>query len=445
MAKYPWGLLTWTFTWLVALLVFIILYSTASIPKTMVFKEVQAVGYRTGATSDAYQTVDGVSWNQGRVLLLEQPNLANGFYVKVNGQMYLEQPIESTSLFEVGVLYGETFAEQQLFLVGPTMTYSAFASNSSPIGDSVTNLTVAGNSTVGGDVVMGSTGLVNGRNLSEVNNNVQNWPSAVSALSEFQITQLANMGANTISTAVWSSLGALDQNMTTTAAVTFAGLSLDAAFSPLPIEIVFDTTPGADKVEAFPAGATGLIVEVQAGGGGGGSRGSTNDCGGGGGSGSLAIVLLSATQMASHTGLKYTIGSGGSEASSGTGSTLSWSGGSEDLIVTTFPGTAGGSGNSYGVGGTGGALPTFESGYFGWSKYGEYGTNGYDRGSDTFRFQAGQGGNTLRGPGARGSKNGVDGAAVASTLGGGGGGGINQTSSYAGSAGGDGYVRILAF
>lgn len=436
-------LICWTTICFFALIVFVVVYNVEQIPDTVPLRIVQTFGY--GMSSSDLSTVDGIPWIRGRVLLIHHPDYRDGFYVKVHGTVQLEEPILDTSFFEVGVLYGDTFANQQLFLIGPTMMFTAFNRVSSPVDDNVTNLRVAGNSTVGGDVVMGDTATVNGQNLSQVNAQVQTWPPSLYTLSDFQITQLTNMGSNTIDSAAWTALGVLNQNVATTSAVTFAGLTVGLTVNPLPLEIVFDNTPGTDKVQPFPVGANGLIVEVQSAGGGGGSQGSTNDCGGGGGSGSLAIVLLNSSQMVSHSGLKYTIGAGGGQGSSGAASTLSWSGGSEDLIVTTFPGSGGGSGNSYGLGGAGGALPTFESGYFGWSKYGEYGTNGYDRGSDSFRLQAGQGGNTLRGAGARGSKNGVGGGAVPGTLGGGGGGGINQVDSYGGSAGGDGYVRILAF
>lgn len=452
----------WLLTCFVVLVVFLIVYSIDRQPATVPFKVVQAVGYGSTTTTASefpnsdeilslhsakqqnYDTVDGVTWTQGRVLLLQQSDLTDGFYLKVNGKIQLEEPVTNTSFFEVQVL-GGTFAQQQLFLVGPTMTFTKFNTVSSGLSETVENLRVIGNSTVGGDVIMGPGGTVNGEDLAAVNTQVQTWPSAVNALSEFQVTQLATMGSNTISSAAWSSLGLLDQNVATTSAITLAGINPGSALSPLPREIVLDTTPGVDKVEAFPAGALGLIVEVQAAGGGGGSRGSTNDSGGGGGSGSLAIVLLTASQMASHTGLKFTIGAGGGQGATGAGSTLSWSGGSEDLIVTTFGGGGGGSGNNYARGGIGGNLPTYESGYYGWSKYGNNGTNGYDRGSTQHKIPGGQGGSTLRGVGARGSQDTAGGAAVPGTLGGGGGGGITQSNLYNGSAGGDGYVRILAF
>jgi len=76
--------------------------------------------------------------------------------------------------------------------------------------------------TTGGGVVSGSSQITMGSDLSGTANNVTVDKVKGVALESGEVTQLANIDSTTISSTQWGYVGALNQGLTTTSAVTFA-------------------------------------------------------------------------------------------------------------------------------------------------------------------------------------------------------------------------------
>ena len=168
----------------------------------------------------------------------------------------------------------------------------------------------------------------------------------------------------------------------------------------------------------IPDNTVGINIKMVGSGGGGGGQGDTTytDVGGGGGSGSYTEVFLNASTFdASSTypnrnKIYIDIGSGGGSGGSGTndgttgGNTVarfaSSANVSGDLIATTFGGTYGYRGSSYGKGGEGGNEGTISIG-LGYSIPGQPGQNGIDSGTTESGRLGTIGGDSVLGAGGK--------------------------------------------
>jgi len=112
------------------------------------------------------------------------------------------------------------------------LTYAAvwtglhsFAHASGILTDVITEYTTDAGVTI--ETVLIKDGLVDGRDVSTDGSNLDNLYTTIglSALTAAEVDQLENIGATTISATQWGYVGALNQNLTTASAVSFASIS----------------------------------------------------------------------------------------------------------------------------------------------------------------------------------------------------------------------------
>lgn len=215
----------------------------------------------------------------------------------------------------------------------------------------------------------------------------------------------------------------------------------------LPKQVVEITA--TDNSYTIPADVQMVALEVVGGGGGGGGHGNENDAAGGGGAGGFARVFFTRDQVTNLTSLDITIGTGGAggtdlnDGDDGVESVIRYNPGNV-LVCTAAGGSGGGQGNNLGIGGIGGAA-SVEATFVGLGQTGGTGEMGRDSGTSVTNVPAGNGGQSVLGPGGRGAYDAPDGQSTAGVNGGGGGGGANSDNhEHDGSAGGNG-ICVLYF
>lgn len=381
---------------------------------------------------------------EGRNALISQTESAeNGIYrwdssaqrlaleVKFNGPIQLKLSANDSYIMVIGSnhvyesLATVTLAEVPVILNTP--------------GYQVYSLTVTGTGTFqnGANV----TATVNGEDFAAQAALVSENPANLNAITTQQVTQLSNIGTNTISNAQWGYVSGMAQNLAVETNVSFQEVKVSYGLSPNPVSITLYTSSGS---AAFPTGTKGVVVDLQAAGGAGGSDGATDDTCGGGGSGSYATFFLTAAQISGQTGVDFTI-AGAANQSNGANTTVSWQGGA--LLATTFGGGRGFSGDSDAEAGNAGILAVLEPGIEGLVFTGQYGQAGYDRtNTDYINVQSGQGANAVYGAGGgSGMWTGEGPGPIAGEFGGGGSGGVDDRNETTGANGGAGFVRVWIY
>lgn len=379
----------------------------------------------------------------GRNALISQDiGTENGIYHWDSSTRRLALQTPFTQPLQVRIADTDTY----LMVVGPSQVYQSLATVpvaavSSALdnpGYQVYNLTVSGTGTFQNGATVKTT--VNGEDFASQDAIAQTKPDNLNTLTAQQVTQLSNMGNNTINNTQWGYVGGMSQNVGSEANVSFQEVQVNYGLSPSPVSITLYTSSGS---AAFPVGTKGVVVELQAAGGAGGSEGITNDVGGGGGSGSYATFFLSSAQINGQTGLDFTV-AGSSNQSDGGNTTVSWQGGA--LLATTFGGGRGVGGSNRADGGDAGDLAVLENGINGLVFTGSYGQAGFDYQSVLYlNVQSGKGADSVYGAGGgSGMWTGEGPLPMPGEFGAGGSGGVDDRNATGGN-GGAGFVRVWIY